>query len=101
MAISMRERIAKLLYEQNFDAYWAGWDNEDSATRSIWLEDADAVLAELASPTDGMVEAHAKCEATEWDKRPFEQLGRAERDRYIFRGADAFAAAISAAREGK
>ena len=98
MAISMRERIAAAAGGFKGERMWRA---APESVREAYLLAADAVLAELASPTDGMVEAHAKCEATEWDKRPFEQLGRAERDRYIFRGAAAFAAAILAAREGK
>lgn len=95
---SMRERIARIMQE-----HWmfGKFDELTDDEREDCYLAADAVLSELETPTEGMVEAHAKCEANEWDKRPLEQLGRADRERYLNRGSAAFTAAIRAAKEGK
>jgi hypothetical protein len=57
MDMTMRERIARVIWERNLPVELRNsWEDED---KEDWLADADAVLAELETPTDGMVEAAA------------------------------------------
>lgn len=87
MAMTMRERIAQALWGK----YGLPGPFEDTPSESIkaeFMEAADAVLAELQTPTDGMVDAMIGdfVEARGYLKSVF---------------SDKYSAAIRAAREGR
>jgi hypothetical protein len=87
MAMSMRERIARVIMEHNLpDDLRDTWENED---QELWLADADAVLSELLTPSDGMALA-MEVKSDEMG----EELSAMECEMI-------FTAAIQAAKEGK
>lgn len=92
MAMSMRERIARVIMARNLpDDLRDTWENE---YQEQWLADADAVLSELEKPTEGMMlaalEAEKKYIMTDDDSLSVEAFQEAS-----------WAAAILAAKEGK
>jgi hypothetical protein len=85
--MTMRERIAKRVFEERYPG--ADWESvADADGREDFFGIADAVLAELETPTDGMVAAMIGdvVEARGYLKSVF---------------SDKYSAAIRAAREGK
>jgi hypothetical protein len=86
MATTMRERIARVVQK-----HWSveAWEDLDNDGREDCFITADAVLAELETPTDGMVEAVGdECDALGVMLHPKE-------------AGKLITAAIRAAREGK
>ena len=92
MAMTMRERIAKRLFEECYPG--ATWEHttELKQGQDDFRSLAEAVLAELETPTDGMVEAARRT----WTRAFLKAEGTKTEG-----AKDAFAAAIRAAREGK
>jgi hypothetical protein len=81
--IGMRERIAHIIWERNLPAdFRISWEDED---KEYWLADADAILSELETPTDGMINAS------------YGNFSNYVESEFM----DAWSAAIRAAKEGK
>lgn len=55
--MTMREKIAKSIYERRNGHGAKPWAHQSQAHRDPYLSDADAVLDALIEPTEGMIEA--------------------------------------------
>lgn len=54
-AVSMREKIAKAIYEQRNGAGAVPWSRRDNAHKGPYLDDADAALHALTQPDEAMI----------------------------------------------
>jgi hypothetical protein len=55
----MRERLARRLFDELLFGGCGGWDEASEAVRAAYLSKVDAILDELLSPSEEMVEAGA------------------------------------------
>lgn len=95
MTVSMRERMARAMFEtSDTSAIGHTWESISEQHMLNYLEEADAALDALMEPTDGMIATGANAVA--------ETIGAwiDPADRKIIAPV-VFAAMISAAREGK
>lgn len=56
--VNMREHLARVMWCNTTDAPAEQWDHEENATREIYRQNVDALLAALRKPTEEMLAAH-------------------------------------------
>lgn len=59
-SVSLRERIARVMFEAYGDTTSPGWDAEYPSMKKIYFDQADAVLAVLANLPESVIERAAR-----------------------------------------
>jgi hypothetical protein len=97
MAMTMRERIAKRVFEERYPG--ADWESvADADGRDDFYGIADAVLSELETPTEGMLNAALVARYPDWGTAQYADPDDA---RVIDGMRVALSASARAAKEGK